>query len=231
MFLRPSGLIPSAHHRFLLHHLDRVASGDVKRLMVLMPPGSAKSTYASVIFPVWWLMQHPASSVLAVSHTAALVEQFSRRIHGLIEDNGHRIGFRLRRDNRSATRWKTNAGGEYFAAGLQGGITGRRADLVIIDDPVKSMTQVDSERHRRQVWDWYTSELTTRLKPDARVVLVMTRWHEQDLGGQLLERDAGEWCVLRLPALAEEDDPMGRPLGAPCGRSGKISRCWGESAS
>lgn len=213
--LAPAGMVPAAHHRLLLNHLDLIASGEIRRLMVLMPPGSAKSTYASIIFPIWWFMRHPGSSVIAASHTAALVEHFSRRIHALIEENRHKIGFQLRNGDRSASHWSTDAGGEYFAAGVRGAITGRRADLAIIDDPVKSMAEADSERHRRHVWDWYTADLTTRLKPDARIVLVMTRWHEQDLGGQLLARNNEDWHVLRLPALAEAADPLGRPPGAP----------------
>jgi predicted phage terminase large subunit-like protein len=210
-----SGLKPSAHHRVLLNSLDLITKGTVKRLMVLMPPGSAKSTYASVIFPIWWFMQHPRSSVIAVSHTAALVEHFSRRIHALISENRNKIGFNLQQNGRSACQWRTDMGGEYLAVGVRGAITGHRADLVIIDDPIKSMVDAESAKHRQYVWDWYTAELTTRLKPDARVVIVMTRWHDQDLGGQLLARSYEDWNVLRLPAIAESDDPIGRPVGAP----------------
>jgi predicted phage terminase large subunit-like protein len=99
--------------------------------------------------------------------------------------------------------------------GVRGAVTGRRADLVIIDDPIKSMGEADSPKHRQRVWDWYTAELTTRLKPDGRIVIVMTRWHEQDLGGQLITRSGEDWRVLRLPAIAEDCDPIGRPPGAP----------------
>jgi predicted phage terminase large subunit-like protein len=210
-----SGLTPAAHHRFLLENLDQVSEGKVKRLLVLMPPGSAKSTYTSIIFPIWWFIQHPRSSIIAASHTAALVEHFSHRIQTLIDEHRQRIGFGLLTDDRSAGHWQTDAGGEYFAVGVRGAITGRRADLAIIDDPVKSMGDADSPKHRQHVWDWYTAELTTRLKPDARIVIVMTRWHEQDLGGQLIARGSEDWRVLRLPAIAEDRDPIGRPPGAP----------------
>ena len=213
--LTPSGFTPSAHHRFLLNSLDKVTTGEVKRLLVLMPPGSAKSTYASVIFPIWWFMQHPNSSVIAACHTASLVEHFSRRIHALIDEHHHKIGFGLRGGDRSTSYWRTDAGGEYFGVGVRGTITGRRADLAIIDDPVKSMAEADSAKHRQYLWDWYTAELTTRLKPDARIVIVMTRWHEQDLGGQLIARSRDDWDIIRLPAIAEDNDPIGRPSGAP----------------
>jgi predicted phage terminase large subunit-like protein len=213
--MTPLGLTPAAHHRFLLENLNQVSDGKVKRLLVLMPPGSAKSTYTSIIFPVWWFMQHPRSSVISASHTAALVEHFSHRIQALIDEHRQRIGFDLLTDDRTAAHWQTSAGGEYFAVGVRGAITGRRADLAIIDDPIKSMGEADSPKHRQHVWDWYTAELMTRLKPDARVVIVMTRWHEQDLGGQLIARSSEDWRVLRLPAIAEDQDPIGRPSGAP----------------
>ncbi len=213
--MAPSGLTPAAHHRFLLENLDSVSEGKVKRLLVLMPPGSAKSTYASIIFPIWWFIQHPRSSVIAASHTGALVEHFSHRIQTMIEEHRQRIGFELLADDRSAAHWQTNAGGEYFAVGIKGAVTGRRADLAIIDDPIKSMGEADSPKHRQNVWDWYTAELTTRLKPDARIVIVMTRWHEQDLGGQLIARRNEDWRIVRLPAIAEDQDPIGRPSGAP----------------
>jgi predicted phage terminase large subunit-like protein len=210
-----SGLTPSAHHRFLLSRLDDVAKGTIKRLMILMPPGSAKSTYASVIFPIWWFIQHPKTSIISVSHTATLVENFSRRILALIAEHHIKLGFNVLANDHSASHWQTDAGGEYFAVGLRGAITGRRADLVIIDDPIRSMRDAESAKHQQYVWDWYTSELATRLKPDARVVLVMTRWHEQDLGGQLTARSHEDWHIVRLPAIAEMDDPIGRPPGAP----------------
>jgi predicted phage terminase large subunit-like protein len=212
--LRSSGQTPSAHHRYLLSNLDLVTRGVIKRLLVLMPPGSAKSTYVSVIFPIWWFIQHPRSSVIAASHTAALVEHFSRRIHTLVDEHRYQIGFSLQSGDRSASHWRTNTGGEYFAVGVRGAITGRRADLVIIDDPVKSMGEADSAKHRQYIWNWYTAELTTRLKPDARIVVVMTRWHEQDLGGRLTA-DSDQWHILRLPAIAGDGDPMGRPAGTP----------------
>src|SRR5580692_9223724 len=154
------GLAPSAHHRVLLQYLSRIANGEIKRLIVLMPPGSAKSTYVSVIFPIWWFIQHPRSSVIAVSHTASLVESFSRRIHAIVDEHHHKIGFNIRADDRSIARWKTDTGGEYVAVGIRGAITGLRADLVIIDDPIKSMGDAESLSKRDYLWDWYTSELT-----------------------------------------------------------------------
>jgi hypothetical protein len=209
------GLAPSAHHRHLLRSLDLLSAGEIQRLMVLMPPGSAKSTYVSVIFPAWWFARHPNSSILAVSHTASLVQSFSRRIRMLIDENESQLGYGVLPGSRASLNWRTTTGGDYFATGVNGAVTGRRADLLIIDDPIKSMAEADSPRHRRKIWDWYTAELTTRLKPNARTVLIMTRWHPKDLGGELLSIPSGDWTVLSLPALALPNDPMGRPEGSP----------------
>ena len=161
--------------------------------MVLMPPGSAKSTYASVIFPAWWFTQHPTSAVIAASHTADLAEHFGRQVRNLVAEHGPRLGYTLACDNRAAARWQVSTNGQYFATGVRGPITGRRADLAIIDDPVKSQAEADNAYFRDHLWNWYRSDLTTRLKPGGRVVLIMTRWHEDDLGGRLLAQQAAEW--------------------------------------
>jgi predicted phage terminase large subunit-like protein len=183
--------------------------------MILMPPGSAKSTYASVIFPAWWFTQHPGSSIITASHSASLAKHFSRRVRALILEKKDDLGFSICRNDRSAEKWTTTSGGEYFAIGVRGAIAGRRADLVIIDDPIASQADAESPRHRNHVWEWFKSDVTTRLKPGGKIVLIMTRWHPDDLGGQLLAHAKSEWRVVRLPALAEPDDPLGRPVGAP----------------
>lgn len=213
--LKGTGYRPAAHHLYLLSELEGLSGGHFDRLMVLMPPGSAKSTYASVVFPAWWFSQHPHSSIIGASHSRRLAEHFSRRVRSLIVEKEQYLGFRVMRDHRAIDTWTTSDGGEYLSVGVRGAITGRRADLVIIDDPIRSQADAESGRQREHVWDWYKSDVTTRLKPGAKVVLIMTRWHPDDLGGQLLEQSRAEWRVLRLPAFAEAGDPLGRPVGAP----------------
>ena len=210
--LRPMDYTPARHHRELLNRLALVGEGAIDRLMVLMPPGSAKSTYASLIFPAWWLARHPTSSVIAASHTAELAGHFGRGLRNLVAEHADTLGYGLAGDSRAAHRFATTSGGEYFATGIHGPVTGRRADLVVIDDPIKSHAESESELSRNHLWNWYRSELSTRLKPRGRIVLVMTRWHEDDLGGRLMEA-GDDWHVLRLPALAEAGDPLKRRIG------------------
>lgn len=183
--------------------------------MILMPPGTAKSTYASVVFPAWWFTQHPRSSVISASHSLSLAKHFSRRVRTLILTKQHYLGFSIARHQQAIDAWTTSNGGDYLSVGIRGAITGRRADLVIIDDPIKSQADAESGRQREHIWDWYKSDITTRLKPNGKVVLIMTRWHPDDLGGQLLEQARSEWRVVRLPAFAEANDPLRRPVGAP----------------
>jgi predicted phage terminase large subunit-like protein len=211
--LGADGLSPALHHRMLIARLQDVAAGTIDRLMVLMPPGSAKSTYCSVLFPAWWFGRHPTSSVIAASHTAELANHFARQARSLVAEQALVLGYEMAPGQRATSRWLTSRGGQYFATGVRGPITGRRADLVIIDDPIRTIADSESPRQRNHLWEWYRSDLITRLKPGARIVIVMTRWHEDDLAGRLLERDPKGWSVLRLPALAEADDPMGRLVG------------------
>ncbi len=209
------GFLPVAHHKLLIRELERVESGETMRLMVCMPPGSAKSTYTSATFPAWYLGRNPESFVIATSHTQELAETFGRRVRNLFASQAHRnvFGVGVSADSQAAGRWETERGGEYYAAGVGGSITGRRADLGIIDDPVKSREDADSELSRNRKWEWYVNDFLPRLKPGAPQILVMTRWHEDDLGGRLLERERDKWRVVELAMEALPGDPLGRSVG------------------
>jgi predicted phage terminase large subunit-like protein len=209
--LAPQGFAPAAHHRLLIHELQAVADGLQDRLMVFMPPGSAKSTYTSDLFPAWFLAQGRDRRVIATSNTADLAGTFSRRVRGRIREHGPALGYQLEREAEDL--WTTTNGGEYRAAGIGGVITGLRADLALIDDPVKSREEADSAARRARVWEWFQDDLRTRLRPGAAVVVVQTRWHEDDLSGRLLQGQRDQWRVVSLPAEAEEDDPLGRKPG------------------
>lgn len=207
------GLVPAAHHRLLMARLQAVSEGTIDRLMVLMPPGAAKSTYSSILFPVWWFARHPGSSVISACHTADLAKHFARQARSLVIEHADALGYQLQGGERAASRWVTSDRGQYFATGVRGPITGRRADLAIIDDPIRGLVDAESPRQRNNLWDWFRSDLVTRMKPRGRIVLVMTRWHQDDLAARLLDRNPSEWTVLKLPALAEADDPLGRLPG------------------
>jgi predicted phage terminase large subunit-like protein len=215
---RYAGFEPARHHRLLIDSLEKITRGEIDRLAVFMPPGAAKSTYASILFTPWYLAQYPEHCVIAASHTQELAEKWGRRVRNLIGEHALILGCALASDSQAAGRWETGSGGEYFAAGVGGSITGRRADLVVIDDPVRSREDADSELIRDKTWDWYKTDLYTRLKPGGRIVLIQTRWHEDDLAGRLIaEQAAGgdAWHVISLPAIAELDDPLGRVPGEP----------------
>lgn len=186
--------------------------------MVFMPPGSAKSTYGSVLFPAWYLGRNKGKGVIAASHTGELSELFGRKVRNHVGSTEFRavFGHGLSDDSQAAARWETAEESQYFAVGIGGSVTGRRADLGIIDDPVKSREEADSETVREKVWEWYKADFYTRLKPGAAIVLIQTRWHEDDLAGKLL-RDANEggeqWETVSLCMEAEEGDPLGRAPG------------------
>lgn len=212
---------PARHHLLLIDALEMVERGELDVLIVTMPPGSAKSTYSSVAFPAWYLGRHPDRCVIAASHTGELAERFGRRVRNLVGSQEHARAFPdcgLSADSTAAGRWDTTQSGEYFAAGVGGSITGRRADLAVIDDPIKSREDADSQTIRDKQWAWWRDDMSTRLKPGSATVLIMTRWHEDDLAGRLikdLESSSQRWMLVSLPMEAMEDDLLGRKPGEP----------------
>ncbi len=210
---RLCGYEPAAHHRFLIDKLEAVVRGEIKRLAVFLPPGSAKSTYSSMLFPPFYLAQQPNSAILVCSHSADLAETFGRRSRNLIIDKEKILGYQLSSDSQAAGKWSTTNGGEYFSAGVGGRIAGRRADLALIDDPVGSKEDAYSEVAREHNWNWFNYDLRTRLKPNARIILISTRWHEDDLSGRIMSKEGHEWTVINIPLVALENDPLGRVPG------------------
>ncbi len=204
---------PARHHELLISKLEEIADGTCDRLMVQMPPGSAKSTFGSILFPAYFLARHSGSQIIATAHTASLADYFGRHVRNAIVEHGDWLNLKIAKESRAAARFSLQDGGEYFAAGVRGPITGRRADLVIVDDPIKSWAEAESQTFRDALYDWFRAELSARLKPSGRIVLIMTRWHQDDLAGRLLLMDE-TWSQLKLPSLAEEGDALGRSPGA-----------------
>lgn len=219
--LADRGLVPAAHHELIMDKVESVINGTgPNRLLITAPPGSAKSTYTSELLPTHLMNRFPRFNLIGASNTGTLAEDFSDRSLAIIEQRPDLMNFLLRR--KSAALWTTMRGGRYRAAGVGAAIAGNRADGALIDDPVASREAADSETTREKTWNWFMSDLRTRLKPGAWIIVIMTRWHEDDLGGRLLERQKGLWEVLSLPAQAwgadvetglVPADPLGREPG------------------
>lgn len=185
-----------------------------------MPPRHSKSMTISETFPSWFIGRKPARKVIVVSYGDSLARRFGRFNRKKIEDLGERIfGITLTRDSSTVTNWSVDApeegegGGGMISAGVGGPISGEGADLLIIDDPIKNRQEADSPRYREMLWDEWQNTLLTRLQPNGSVIIVLTRWHEDDLAGRLLHEEGDAWEVISLPALAEENDLMGRNPG------------------
>lgn len=220
------GWLPFPHLDLLSHKLMQVAAGQIRRLIVTEPPRHGKSVLISQAFPAWYLGTYPRRQVMLASNTAALAEGFSRKARDtLIEHGAHVFGVHVRTDSKAASRWQLAEGGIMVAAGIGGPLTGRGAHLLLLDDPIKNAEEAASDLIREKQWDWWLSTARTRLMRGGSVVLVLTRWHEDDLAGRMLtmardEPRADQWEMLNLPALAEPDaggppDPIGRAAGEP----------------
>jgi predicted phage terminase large subunit-like protein len=198
------------HHRVLIDTLEQVERGAIKRLMVFMPPRHGKSLTASCIFPAWFLGRNPRRSVIAASYGAELAEDFGRRVRNFMSDPLHAAIFpecKLSADSAAQRRFDTTAGGSYYAVGRGGAVTGRGADLLLLDDLLKDSEEARSETIRRSMHDWFQHVAYTRLAPGGALVLIQTRWHDDDLPGRLLREHADEnWQVICMPAIAEVDD-------------------------
>lgn len=205
------GYMPAAHHRLIADALQRVAAGTCKRLMINMPPRHGKSMEASEFFPAWYLGHHPDHQVMHASYSQELVDGFGRKVRNQLKDELYGAifpGTTLSDDSAAANKFNTVQGGAYFAVGVGGSATGRGAHLLLIDDPVKDREEADSERQRQTLKDWYTSVAYTRLMPGGAIVVIQTRWHEDDLSGWLLREHGHEgWEVLNLPAWDDDDHP------------------------
>ena len=175
---------------------------------IIQAPG-----YFATEIPPWLLASSTSCNILAASHTTELAEKWGRRIRNLISEHSATLGISLAADSQAAGRWALTNGAEYYAAGVGTGIAGFRAKLGLIDDPIRSRQDADSELIRDRIWDWYISDFKTRLVPHAAEILIQTRWHEADLAGRALNHE--NWRVISLPALAEPGDPLGRGLGEP----------------
>ena len=220
----------AAHHAFLIDRLQALADAgenDCRNVMVFMPPGSAKSTYASVMFPAWLMTRKSGYQFILGSYNSTLAKKMGRKVRALVNSPKYRRLFSdiaLMSDQKAADEFALSNGSEYMSGGVSSGITGNRADAVAIDDPVKGREEAESETTRTKVAEGYDDDFRTRLKPNGIKLIILTRWHEDDLAGHILPkdwdgesgmiecRDGEVWDVIRIPAKAEVNDIIGRKV-------------------
>ena len=230
--MRPGGLAelasngrwrPARHLDLLESKLVGVANGNIKRFAVFMPPQHGKSELVSHYFPAWFVAAHPARRVILASYEADFAATWGRKARDVVEEWGKKLfNVRVRQDSSAADRWDLEGQpGGMVTAGVGGAITGKTADLFVIDDPVKNDEQARSPTYREKLWSWYQSVARTRLTEDGAIILIQTRWHRDDLAGRLLDQQGDKWDVVSLPAIALEDDPLGRAPGEPLWPEGK----------
>jgi len=204
--------IEGNHHKVMAQKFNGLATGKIKRLIVNMPPRHTKSEFASYLLPSWLMGLNPKLKIIQATHTGELAVRFGRKVRNLMNSNDYSLVFpevKLRQDSSAAGRWETHEGGEYFAAGVGGAITGRGADLMIIDDPHSEQDAL-SPAALENAYEWYTSGPRQRLQPGGAIVIVMTRWSEIDLTGKLLKQQsrdilADQWEVVEFPALLDDE--------------------------
>ena len=205
--------IEGEHHKTIADKFNKLATGEIKRLIVNMPPRHTKSEFASTLLPAWMIGREPKLKIIQTTHTGELAVRFGRKAKTLIDSLEYQEIFqtRLREDSQAAGRWETAQGGEYFAAGVGGAITGRGADLLIIDDPHSEQDAMNMTALER-AYEWYTSGPRQRLQPGGKIVCVMTRWNTKDLTGILLknqsEPKSDQWDIVEFPAIM----PSGKPV-------------------
>ena len=203
----------AAHHLIIVDRLEAVERGEIRRQIICMPPQHGKSLTATQLFPAWYLGRHPDRAVITACYGQELADDFGRRVRDLVSDPIHRAIFpdcRLEDYSASMRRFNTTRGGSYYAVGRGGPITGRGTALLVIDDPIKDRDEAQSNTVRRGLYEWYRTVGYTRLRPTAAIVLIQTRWHEDDLAGRLQRELSETWDTLALAAIAETDEGFRR---------------------
>jgi len=206
--------IAGRHHRIIAEKLERVARGELKRVIINMAPRHTKSEFASFLFPAWMMGRNPKMKIIQATHTTELAVNFGRKTKNLIDSDEYKTIFpdvKLAADSKASGRWDTSAGGMYYAVGVGSNLAGRGGDLVIIDDPHSEQTAMSANGFE-DAWDWYTGGPRQRLQPGGSIVLVQTRWSEKDMTGQLIKQmgkdpKADQWEVIELPAIFDDETP------------------------
>lgn len=205
------------HLVMLAEALIDIAMGRCTRLIVTVPPRHGKSETISHYFPVWLLDLFPTLRIGLASYEATFASEWGWKVRSTIKENAAELRVRLAEDFAARSAWYTNAGGGMFTAGIGGPFTGRGFNVGIIDDPFKNYEEAFSITYRERAWNWYLTTLLPRMEPKGAIIVTMQRWHEDDIVGRLIEQmksgEGDRWRIIHLPALAEEGDPLGRPVG------------------
>lgn len=202
------------HIAFLDNIIVETSYRKRKRLIVSLPPRHGKSELISKYFPFWYLGTFPTHRVILTSYEANFAAAWGRKVRDLFDEFGEQtFGVSLKSGSASIQNFELSRGGAMMTAGIGGPITGKGADLLIIDDPVKNDAEAQSPTYRNNTWEWFLSTAFTRIEPNGIVIIVMTRWNEDDLAGRLLENFSKDWDIIKIPAIAQENDPLGRSIG------------------
>ena len=219
VYSRPAGLARVNDPNFLYPvHLEAIEDllmevyfGKLDRLLLSCPPRHGKSELISKYFPAWWILHRPKDRIILASYEASFAETWGRKVREIVEEYGQYFGVFLRKDSKRASSWETTEGGGMYTAGVGGPITGKGANLLILDDPIKNAEQALSNTYREKTWDWFNSTAYTRIEPGGAVIVMHTRWHEDDLAGRL--GNTGKYLAVNFPAIADQEDTLGRDPG------------------
>ncbi len=214
-YLNPARFYRYKHIKYLDRALtEAIGKGDA-RLVISLPPRHGKSWLTSLYTPAWFLSLFPERNVILTSYEASFAASWGRQVRNLIQEHSAVLGLSLAQDSMASDRWHTLEGGGMLTAGIGGPITGRGGHLLLVDDPIKNFEEASSSTQRQKTIDWFNSTFYTRCEPGASVIVLMTRWHQSDLAGYILSEHQDPWQEIRLPAIAEADDPIGRKEGEP----------------
>lgn len=205
--------VPADHLRLLSNKVAALERREIRRLMVSMPPRHGKSLFLDIWTPLWWLTRNPRARIIIAGYGQHFAREWGGKVRNKVMEHADELNIMIDRERSAADAWATTLGGEVYSLGVGGSIVGRGADLYIVDDPIKNSEEANSEIYRERMWDWWHTSVITRMQPGGCIILVATRWHQDDLLGRILESEVDQWEVVNIPAEAEDGDLLGREVG------------------
>ncbi|NIN66121.1 MAG: phage terminase large subunit [Anaerolineae bacterium] len=203
------------HLDYISDRLVKMEKRELRRMLVSLGPRHGKSLMIDRYLPAWWLAKHPKDKIILCGYNQTFARQWGADVRDLILEFGEELNLQVNPDRTAADDWQLTTGGGMISVGYGGSLMGKGADLMILDDVVKSAEEADSEVYREKMWEWFQSSALTRLQPNGVIIGVMTRWHQDDLFGRIIDNYGDQWEIVNIPSLAEENDPLGRAVGEP----------------